>query len=127
MVIETPEPERPAHFYAALLDLRVTFRSPQGTLIAGAGKALMFQPVDGYTPPQWPDPARPQQAHLDVIVDDLDAGEARALELGATLLADGPQFRVFADPSGHPFCLTLQPADPHRVSGRKGPQVANAE
>ena len=25
------------------------------------------------------DPAHPQQAHLDILVDDLDAGEARAL------------------------------------------------
>jgi hypothetical protein len=66
----------------------------------------MFQQVSEYNPPQWPDPARPQQAHLDILVDDLDAGEARALELGASRLAGGgEQFRVFTDPAGHPFCL----------------------
>jgi hypothetical protein len=32
--------------------------------------------------PRWPD-RRTQQAHPDIVVDDLDAGEARALELGA--------------------------------------------
>ncbi|MFI7284333.1 VOC family protein [Micromonospora chersina] len=50
--------------------------------------------------------AHPQQAHLDLLVDDLDAGEARALELGGRRLsADGERFRVFVDPAGHPFCL----------------------
>ena len=47
--------------------------------------------------------------HLDVIVDDLDAGEAAVLELGATK-ADhqpGTTFRVFLDPAGHPFCLCV--------------------
>ena len=62
--------------------------------------------VNDYNAPEWPNPARPQQAHLDLIVDDLDAGEARALELGATRLDGGGQtFRVYADPAGHPFCL----------------------
>jgi hypothetical protein len=52
--------------------------------------------------------AHPQQAHLDIIVDDLEAGEARALELGAARLnGGGARFRVFAAPAGHPFCLSL--------------------
>jgi hypothetical protein len=67
----------------------------------------MFQQIDSYNPPRWPDPQHPQQAHLDIMVDDLDAGERRALELGATRLpGQGTGYRVFADPSGHPFCLT---------------------
>jgi hypothetical protein len=67
----------------------------------------MFQQVSEYNPPRWPDPAHPQQAHLDIIVGDLDAGEARALELGAARLEAGSEgFWVFADPAGHPFCLT---------------------
>lgn len=54
----------------------------------------MFQQISAYTPRAWPDPARPQQAHLDILVDDLDAGEAQALELGATRLAgEGKSFR----------------------------------
>ena len=48
-------------------------------------------------------PGAPQQAHLDILVDDLDTGEERALALGATRLDGGGQtFRVFADPAGHP-------------------------
>jgi hypothetical protein len=68
----------------------------------------MFQQVGEYTAPDWPDPSKPQQAHLDIAVDDLDEGEARALSLGAKRLpGEGERFRVFADPAGHPFCLTV--------------------
>lgn len=51
--------------------------------------------------------------HIDVIVDDLDDGEAAVLELGATKPDHQPDhqpettFRVFSDPAGHPFCLCL--------------------
>jgi hypothetical protein len=70
----------------------------------------MFQQVSDYTPPQWPDPAHPQQGHLDVIVDDpghLKAARARAEELGATRLADGATWITLADPAGHPFDLSI--------------------
>jgi catechol-2,3-dioxygenase len=104
--LDTPDAGRLARFYAELLGMDVTYDGPEGSLVAGNGKSLMFQQVDDYTAPSWPDPARPQQAHLDVFVEDLDAAEARALELGATRLeGGGERFRVFADPAGHPFCL----------------------
>lgn len=55
--------------------------------------------------PRWPDPAYPQQLHLDVTVPDLEAAEADVLAHGATKLRDSGEFRVYADPAGHPFCL----------------------
>jgi Glyoxalase-like domain len=70
----------------------------------------MFQQVSDCTPPQWPDPAHPQQGHLDVIVNDpgrLKAAEAQAEELGASRLADGATWITLADPAGHPFCLSI--------------------
>jgi predicted enzyme related to lactoylglutathione lyase len=79
-------------------------------LRADGGVRVSFQLAPDHVPPAWPDPALPQQAHLDLDVDDLDAAQARALELGATLLDDAtehPTFRVFADPAGHPFCLCV--------------------
>ena len=95
-----------AHFYADLLELEVTYEGPEGALVSGP-TSVMVQQISNYNPPQWPDPSRPQQAHLDILVDDLDAGEERALALGATrLFGGGATFRVFADPAGHPFCLT---------------------
>jgi catechol-2,3-dioxygenase len=106
VTIDAPQASKLAHFYSDLLGLEVTYDGPEGALIAGNGKSVMFQQVSDYNPPRWPDPAYPQQAHLDILVDDLDAGEARALELGAVRLeGEGEGFRVFADPAGHPFCL----------------------
>jgi len=105
--IDAPDASALAHFYAALLGMEVTYEGPEGALVAGDGKSVMFQQISDYNSPRWPDPAYPQQAHLDIAVDDLDAGEARALELGASRLdGGGAGFRVFADPAGHPFCLT---------------------
>jgi hypothetical protein len=87
--------------------MEVSYEGPEGAMITGDGKSVMFQQISGYNQPRWPDPAYPQQAHLDIAVDDLDEGEARALELGASRLDGGAEgFRVFADPAGHPFCLT---------------------
>jgi len=107
VTIDAPDSLALARFYADLLGMDVTYEGPEGALIAGDGKSVMFQQVSGYNPPRWPDPARPQQAHLDILVDDLDTGEARALELGASRLdGGGEQVRIFADPAGHPFCLT---------------------
>ena len=63
---------------------------------------------DGWSdirPPRWPDPDYPAQVHLDLEVRDLDAVEARVLELGGSKLAHYPDHRVFADPVGHPICL----------------------
>ena len=57
-------------------------------------------------PYYWPDPDRPQQFHLDVYVTDVDEAEPKVLALGARRLpGGGGDFRVFADPVGHPFCL----------------------
>jgi len=106
VTIDAPDASALAGFYADLLGMKVTYDGPEGALITGDGKNVMFQQVSGYTPPRWPDPAYPQQAHLDIVVDDMDTGEARALELGASRLpGGGDTFRVFADPAGHPFCL----------------------
>jgi len=71
------------------------------------GDCISFQQVEDYAPPQWPGQQVPQQMHLDVIVDDLDAAEAAVLEFGATKheYQPGKSFRVFLDPAGHPFCL----------------------
>ena len=107
VTIDAPDASALAHFYADLLNLEVTYDGAEGALVGGGATSVMVQQIADYRPPQWPDPARPQQAHLDIIVDDLDAGEQRALALGAARLDGGGEtFRVFADPAGHPFCLT---------------------
>lgn len=108
VTIDAPDASALARFYAGLLGMEVTYDGPEGALVAGGGKSVMFQQVSGYNPPRWPDPAHGQQAHLDVLVDDLDEGEARALELGASRLkGGGTSYRILADPAGHPFCLSV--------------------
>jgi catechol 2,3-dioxygenase-like lactoylglutathione lyase family enzyme len=108
VTIDAPDAPALARFYAALLGMAVTYEGPEGALVAGDGRSIMFQQISGYNAPRWPDPAYPQQGHFDIEVDDLDAGETRAVELGASSLgAGGERFRVFADPAGHPFCLTV--------------------
>jgi catechol 2,3-dioxygenase-like lactoylglutathione lyase family enzyme len=109
VTIDTDDAAALARFYAALTGMELTYDGPEGALISGDGKSVMFQQIARYTPPRWPDPAAPQQAHLDILVEDLDAGETRALELGARRLGGAqPGFYVFADPAGHPFCLTVK-------------------
>jgi predicted enzyme related to lactoylglutathione lyase len=108
VTIDAPDAPGLARFYAGLLGMDLTYEGPEGALIAGDGKSVMFQQLAEYTPPRWPDPAYPQQAHLDIDVGDLDASEALAIGLGASRLAGGgSQFRVYADPAGHPFCLCV--------------------
>jgi hypothetical protein len=102
-------------FYQSLLggvvnqpDRRWSLSDGWATLHTGSGFVLAFQRVGDYRPPQWPDPARPQQFHLDLGVTDLDQSEEEVLGLGARLLdvGDGKRsWRIYADPAGHPFCL----------------------
>ena len=67
---------------------------------------MLFQQVEWYTAPRWPDPEFPQQLHIDVAVTDVDAAEREALAIGATRLpGSGENWRVYADPAGKPFCL----------------------
>lgn len=51
-------------------------------------------------------------SHLDIAVDDLQAGVDWARQAGATLADYQPQehVRVMLDPAGHPFCLFARPA-----------------
>jgi hypothetical protein len=66
---------------------------------------LVFGEGRRHVPPQWPDPERPQQLHLDVRVPDLDEADALVIARGARLLHDAGEFRVYEDPVGHPFCV----------------------
>jgi hypothetical protein len=44
--------------------------------------------------------------HIGVMVDDIVEAERAALKIGAVRLPhEGPDFRVYADPVGHPFRL----------------------
>ena len=112
VVIDCPDPAALAAFYAELLGLPVTYRSDDWVVIAknDTTSGIAFQLAPEYQPPQWPNPDQPQQYHLDVMVDDVDAAELQVLTLGAQRLSseDG-RSKVYADPAGHPFCLIPRP------------------
>ena len=111
IVLDCPEPLALADFYSKLTGWPVHDSSDAGwSLIVTpyeGGVALAFQQVADYVAPVWPSAEHPQQFHLDLDVEDLDAGEAAVLALGAVKHEHQPgeQFRVFLDPAGHPFCL----------------------
>jgi len=107
VTIDAPDASALARFYGELTGMDVAYDGPEGAMLAADGRYVMFQQIgDDYVPPRWPDPAYPQQAHLDLAARDMDAAEAEALTLGATRLeGGGKSFRVFADPAGHPFCF----------------------
>jgi len=109
IVLDCPDPAALASFYAAMLDWKIDIQADWVDVRADHGQCLSFQHVQDYRPPVWPGQDVPQQMHLDVVVDDLDAGEAAVLELGATKHEHQPgtTFRVFLDLAGHPFCLCL--------------------
>jgi catechol 2,3-dioxygenase-like lactoylglutathione lyase family enzyme len=114
-----------AEFYRELLGLRYrdgdeapTDGSPDDAdwlvLVDGDGiRRLAFQQTERLARSTWPDPAVPQQLHLDLTVPDraaLERHRERALALGAELRldrSDDPDeaLYVFADPAGHPFCI----------------------
>jgi catechol 2,3-dioxygenase-like lactoylglutathione lyase family enzyme len=108
LVIDTPDPRRSARFWSSVLGQPVTFDSDDFVVVAANDRTtgIAFQRAPDHRPPTWPDPAVPQQMHLDVMVEDVAAAGPRVLSLGATRL----QGDVFADPAGHPFCLIPRPA-----------------
>ncbi len=102
-----------ADFYGRLLGWAPTISEPKFVLMQdpAAGTGLSFQAEAAYRAPTWPERADAQNKmlHLDIKVDDLDAGVEHALARGARLAEHQPQerVRVMLDPAGHPFCLFL--------------------
>ncbi|MCW2809612.1 MAG: Glyoxalase/bleomycin resistance protein/dioxygenase [Friedmanniella sp.] len=109
VVLDTADPAGLAAFYGAVLGWPQSRQEEDWCEIAGpAGQRYAFQLAPDHRPPTWPDEAVPQQFHLDLHVDDMDAAGAFVVSLGARHLSGRGQpgdFEVYLDPSGHPFCL----------------------
>jgi Glyoxalase-like domain len=109
VTLDCPNAGDLAAFYADITGGKVTFLNDAWATVNSPGGRIEFQTAPEYTPPTWPDPTSSMQIHLDFYVDDLDAAEARVLVAGATRYDVQPNddhCYVFADPAGHPFCLT---------------------
>lgn len=89
----------------------LVLRDPAGEL------GIAFQQVAALRETTWPEDEVPQQMHFDMTVPtraELDAQHERALGLGARLRYDRSDdeeepLRVYADPSGHLFCIFVAP------------------
>jgi Ser/Thr protein kinase RdoA (MazF antagonist) len=110
VVFDTADLGAESSFWATLLDGTVD-AEPDWHTVRVAGEArIAFQLAPDHVQPDWPDGA-PQQAHLDLYVDNIRSAHGEALAAGArplTPLVDfdaAEGFQVYADPSGHPFCL----------------------
>ena len=100
VTIAAPDPGRLAAFYAEITGgevIKVLGDAWAGTLSAGGRIDVMG--VEDYVPPRWPE---------DSALIHLAASRVEAA--GATRFEFQPNSElclVFADPVGHPFCLTL--------------------
>jgi Glyoxalase-like domain len=75
VVVDCPDPGTVAGFYSALPGLPVTYRDDDWVVVAASdmSSGLAFQRAPRNLPPTWPDPAVPQQVHLDIMVEDVAA------------------------------------------------------
>jgi catechol 2,3-dioxygenase-like lactoylglutathione lyase family enzyme len=110
-VIDCPDPRALAGFYCQVLGMEVNEDTGDWVVVGSAPgrRELAFQRVTQWVPPRWPDPAYPQQLHLDIRVSDADRAEQELLTLGAARVRGEREtgFRVFTDPAGHPFCIVF--------------------
>ena len=108
-VFDTADLAAESTFWAGMLGGTVEAEDDWHTVYVDGSPRLGFQLAPDHVQPDWPD-GQPQQLHLDLYVDDIASAHEEAMALGARLLrtadvADAEGFRVYADPSGHPFCL----------------------
>ena len=120
--IDTTDARALAEFYRQLLGLQyrpgdepeVSDDAKWLVLVDESGtRKLAFQQVERLERTTWPSHEVPMQMHLDMTVpsiEDLQRQRERAESLGAELLLDRTDdpdepLYVFADPSGHPFCI----------------------
>ncbi|MFE9996328.1 VOC family protein [Streptomyces avermitilis] len=115
VVLDCPDPRELARFYAGIIGGAPEDEDPDWVVLqVPGGPLLSFQRAPGHTAPEWPRADRnSQQFHLDLDAgatwEEVDAAHERVLALGARPLdlEDDVRkdFRVYADPAGHPFCL----------------------
>ena len=110
VVFDTADLEAESTFWSTLLGGTVDADDDWHTVLVDGEPRVAFQLAPNHVRPDWPD-GQPQQVHLDLYVTDIRLAHDEAVAAGATLLKPADDldaeegFQVYADPSGHPFCL----------------------
>ena len=113
VTLDCPNQEELADFYAALLSWNKNRFDEEwlGVISPDRLICLLFQEINDYVPPVWPNEKGSQQqmTHLDFASkpEERETVTSHALSCGATL-ASVQYFAhstVFIDPAGHPFCI----------------------
>ena len=110
VTLDSSDARRDAQFWSAVLGWEVAAAEDGYAMLTGpGGLALGLGTLADHEPPGWPNEHGSKQFHFDLAVADLDAAAEEIVGLGASLPDEQPgeTWRVLLDPSGHPFCLTL--------------------
>jgi catechol 2,3-dioxygenase-like lactoylglutathione lyase family enzyme len=111
VVFDTADLNAESSFWSALLGGTVDAEDDWHMVFVDGKPRVGVQRAPDHVAPDWPHGTPPQQIHLDLWVDDIEAAHNEVISLGATLLkaaadVDSPDnYQVYADPAGHPFCL----------------------
>ncbi len=90
VTLDTADPAASAAFWSGMLGWDVTYSEGDYAMLTGPSNALGFGRVEGYVAPSWPNENGSKQFHFDLAVDDLDAAQEAAVELGATVADPQP-------------------------------------
>lgn len=113
-VLDTNDVPTLIDFYNEFLGWAIEDSGPfWGRVRSPDGEKIEIQHEEHFVAAVWPGRAGEQgmQLHLDIWVDDLDAGVAWCIECGGAEAPSQPdgrdltRLRVMLDPAGHPFCL----------------------
>jgi predicted enzyme related to lactoylglutathione lyase len=111
VVFDAADLSAESRFWAGVLGGTVDAEDDWHMVFVDGAPRVGVQLAPDHVAPGWPH-GSPQQIHLDLWVEDIDAAHQEVMSLGATLLqpagggeSDADDFQVYADPAGHPFCL----------------------
>lgn len=115
IVIDSNNAEDLSEFYRKLLDWnkKIYSHGEDGEWIVlsksdESTTRLVFQQIEGYEKPSWPEEINKQQQmlHLDFYSDDVADSVKHAIACGARLAEyQSGDWQVLIDPAGHPFCI----------------------
>ncbi len=110
VVFDTADLATESAFWAAVLDGTIETEDDWHSVLVDGVEQIGVQLAPDHVAPEWPH-GMPQQIHLDLFVEDIEAAHEEIISLGARLLQPADDldaiegFQVYLDPAGHPFCL----------------------